>query len=272
MWTTFGWNLGSVSAGIVIAILTGFYISHRSKPAVGLPIGLIAGLAVFAVIQAAATTLSTASTTSKTDTEGTSSPTTATTSPPTGTSSTEPPPITDPSTPTDTTEPPPKSPSPSTTPPTTQTYYLADVPYTQVEKEGRPGNCTGGCTGFDSGSARIGGNVYPNSWLMQIDGDGRRSTTTWNTVRACTSLDATVGLTDDSPATQITFTATTDQGTEKRATASIGDVNPRHLDLTGGRTLTIAAYVTGNEVDRPDIAWGNLRITCRPGSIETYED
>lgn len=90
--------------------------------------------------------------------------------------------------------------SPSATPSASR-YFLAKLAPVASEKEGRPGSCTGGCTGFTSGPGRIAGMVYPVSFLMGNDGDGRRSTATWNLARSCSRLEMTVGV-DDSTSSQ----------------------------------------------------------------------
>jgi hypothetical protein len=67
----------------------------------------------------------------------------------------------------------------------------------------------------------------------------------WNPVRACSSLDATVGLTDQGPRTQVTFTITTERGTTELASTGIGDAATIQANLNGGRHVYRRRSKTG---------------------------
>lgn len=161
------------------------------------------------------------------------------------------------------------------TPGSGQLYRLSDLWPVYSEKEGRPGSCTHNCTGFDPGAARVGGDVYPNSWLMQIDGDGRRGTMQWNPAGACESIRGHVGLTDDSLPTEVTFTieATLIGGsqaeTSRLGTSTTGQLDEFDIDLGDVATFTIAAYVSGREVDDAQVALADVELMCRPGSMDS---
>lgn len=150
-------------------------------------------------------------------------------------------------------------------------YYLADLPTVKVEKEGRAGQCTGGCTGFHQGAGRIQGKVYPNSYLMEVAADGRRSVATWNLARSCSSLSLTVGLDDlVAPAAQVTFTLSTD-GASPQELATVELATPGHVadfPVDGVAQIEIAAHVSGSTPDSAvDILLGDARLTCAPSSL-----
>ncbi|MFT3832454.1 MAG: NPCBM/NEW2 domain-containing protein [Micropruina sp.] len=168
------------------------------------------------------------------------------------------------------------SPAPSTpreeseSAPAATIYYLADIYPVATEKENRPGRCTGGCTGFGPRSARIGTNVYPKSYVMGNDGDGRRSVATWNTARNCSRLEMTVGV-DNSTVTRSRFTFTISRDGEppkELATTGLADPYKVSAELDGVTQIQIAAYVSGAEAEGVKMVLGDAVLTCFPGSLD----
>lgn len=158
---------------------------------------------------------------------------------------------------------------PEPTPPQPARYYLADLDYVEVEIEGRPGRCTGGCTGFDRGAEKIGATTYPQSYVMRMDSDGDRSTSSWNALQACTTFEATLGLTNDSSTTAATFTISLDDAPPQTlAVVETGDAAPVSVALGGVIRFTIAAYVTGAEPENADSVWGDASMVCERGSLD----
>jgi hypothetical protein len=152
-----------------------------------------------------------------------------------------------------------------------QLYRLADLDPTHTEREGWPGNCTGGCTGFEPGSGRIAGEVYPSSYLMDVAGDGRYSIASWNIARRCTTLDMTAGLDDENaPDANVTFTISLDGG-PRMAVATVGLSQPgevRGVSVRGAARVEVGAYVSGPEVDdEVPIVLGDAQLTCDPGTL-----
>lgn len=148
-------------------------------------------------------------------------------------------------------------------------YYLARVQRIEEEKEGRVGGCTGGCTGFRAGSGRIGGTVFPQSFLMGVDSGGRRSIAVWNSVNSCSSLNANVGLDDSSGNAQVTFTVSKNgDAPVELATMSLGQSQSIETSLEGVAQFELAAYVSGPKVTSAvKVVWGDAVMTCEPGSI-----
>lgn len=149
-------------------------------------------------------------------------------------------------------------------------YYLSDVYPVATEKENRPGYCTGGCTGFRPGSARIGPNVYPKSYVMGNDGDGRRSVAVWNTARSCSRLEMTVGVDNSTVSrSQFTFTLSKD-GKPPSVLATTGLAEPKNVtvDLEGVAQIQIAAYVSGPKAEGVSMVLGDAVLTCLPGSLD----
>lgn len=148
-------------------------------------------------------------------------------------------------------------------------YYLARVQRIEEEKEGRVGGCTGGCTGFRAGSGRIGGSVFPQSFLMGVDSGGRRSIALWNSVNSCSSLNANVGLDDSSGNAQVTFTVSKNGDAPiELATTSVGEAQSIETSLEGVAQFELAAYVSGPKVTSDvKVVWGDEVMTCEPGSI-----
>ena len=157
--------------------------------------------------------------------------------------------------------------APSESAPALRVYYLSDVAFIDAEKEGRAGSCTGECTGFSGGAGRISSQTFPNSWLMEADADGARSTTTWNAARSCQRFDGTLGLDDSSASTQVTFTLAKEGGSPViLAVVRPNQPTPVHIDLTGVGQFEVAAYVSGATVEA-DVVWGDLRVTCIDGGV-----
>ncbi|AXX28407.1 NPCBM/NEW2 domain-containing protein [Actinosynnema pretiosum subsp. pretiosum] len=147
-------------------------------------------------------------------------------------------------------------------------YHLADLDYVAVEIEGRSGRCTGGCTSFKGGSTKIGPTAYPQSFITRMDGNGNRSTSTWNALRSCDSFEAHLGLTNDSGSTSATFTVSKDGGAaEVLATVATGDVAPIAISMSGVNRFVLAAHVSGDKTDRAVAVWGEAVLTCAPGSL-----
>ncbi|WP_183097766.1 NPCBM/NEW2 domain-containing protein [Nocardioides pelophilus] len=140
-------------------------------------------------------------------------------------------------------------------------FYLADLTPIETEIEGRPGGCTGGCTGFHDDSIDIAGRSYPRSWVMRLDDDGDRSTSTWNASRKCRSFDATVGLTDDSGTTNGRFTINLGGDDIELATVPTGTGSKVTTDLRGVFRFVIAASNEGPGTDA-DSGWGDARLLC----------
>lgn len=164
------------------------------------------------------------------------------------------------------------TPSPFPTTPAEQEttrYYLAELYPSYTEKEGRPGRCTGGCTGFRGGSARIKGVMYPKSFLMSNDGDGRRSVAKWNTARSCSDLQMTVGLNDSSAPTEVTFTVSQD-GREPVSIARVALSQPEKVTVSVADTaqVEVAAYVSGRDASPVNVVLGDAVLTCDPGSLD----
>lgn len=149
-------------------------------------------------------------------------------------------------------------------------YFLGDVRRIRTEKEGRAGGCTGGCTGFRAGSGRIGGTVFSQSFLMGVAADGRRSVAAWNSVRQCSSLEATLGLDDASTSAEVTFTISRDGGSaEWLATTSLAQTEPIYVSLDGVAQFELAAYVSGAKAENDvRVVLGDAVMICRSGSIE----
>lgn len=149
-------------------------------------------------------------------------------------------------------------------------YYLAALPTISREKEGRPGRCTGGCTGFRQGSGRIQGTVFPTSFKMSVAADGRRSTAVWNLARSCTTLNMTVGLDDErSPMANVTFTLSKDGSTpEHLVTVGLAEHGLVSESVEGAAQIQIAAYVSGTRAESEvPILLGDARVTCVAGTL-----
>jgi hypothetical protein len=141
-------------------------------------------------------------------------------------------------------------------------YYLADLEPIATEIEGRPGGCTGGCTGFYEGAVDIGGRRYSRSWIMRVDDDGDRSTTTYNASKKCRTFDATVGITDDSDTSTGGFTINLGGDDIDLAEVSTGTGAAVSTDLRGVFRIVVASFNTGDGEDI-DTAWGDARMLCR---------
>jgi hypothetical protein len=151
-------------------------------------------------------------------------------------------------------------------------YYLASLSPVETEIEGRPGQCTGGCTGFHGGPARIQTIVYPNSFITRLDGNGRRSVSTWNSLRECSTFSGTVGLANDSDTTQVSFSVSLDGGEDKvLATINTGDSNHFSISVKNVNRFTLAAFVSGSDADNVVAVWGNAALTCKAGTLSELD-
>ena len=266
----FWWYLIAGAAGAAAGLFVAIASTRVSK-GLGVGAGVIAGIAIALVVQAVGQTFATSSATagypSEAATMSEPSTTSESTAPEDG-SSTSPAPE-EPSSVPETTEPTTSSAASDEDQSTSGRYYLADVRRVETEKEGRVGGCTGGCTGFKGGSGRIGGEVFPQSYLMGVAADGRRSTAVWNSVNSCSVLDVTVGLDDSSTAAQVTFAITKDDAApEVLGTTTLGRSIAVESSLDGVARFQLAAYVSGSEAsDEVRVVWGDAVMTCRPGSI-----
>lgn len=157
--------------------------------------------------------------------------------------------------------------SSSTTGPGSQTYRLSEMEPIETVKEGRRSGCTGGCTGFTADAARIGGTIYPRSWLLGVDADGARSSITFNPSKSCRELRGSVGLSDKSSRTEITIAVEKD-GSEPEvlATAPLGEAKKVKVDLNNVATFTLSAYISGSEVENATAVLGDMVMTCEKGS------
>ena len=140
-------------------------------------------------------------------------------------------------------------------------FYLADLTPIATEIEGRPGSCTGGCTGFGRAAATIAGAPYARSYVMRLDSNGNRSTSVWNASYKCTRFEATLGLDDSSPTTTSRFTINTGPGDVVLASPATGVATPVSLDLTGVFRYTLAASNTGGSAGAK-AALGDARMLC----------
>lgn len=160
------------------------------------------------------------------------------------------------------------APSSSTTAePGSQTYWLSQLRPIETVKEGARSGCTGGCTGFRTDAARIGPTAYTRSWLLGVVSDGTRSSITFNPSKACTELSGSVGLSDDSPLTEITFAIEKDGAQpEVLATAPLGDAKEISVDLTDVATFKLSAYISGSKVKGATAVLGDMAMVCEEGS------
>lgn len=178
-----------------------------------------------------------------------------------------PPPTPSPS-PTPTPTPAPTMDSPSPTPPAftgPQWVYLASTDYIDAEIVGRPGRCDGGCTGFRLHPTSIAGTMYPQAWVMRMDGDGKKSTTTWNAYTKCTKLEATIGLSDDSQSVQAHFLLQREGGaTDDFGVLRTGQSKKITVDLTGVFRFTVVSYLAVPQTlnTTSASAWGDIRMLC----------
>lgn len=151
-----------------------------------------------------------------------------------------------------------------------QTYWLSEADAIETEKEGRSGGCTGGCTGFRADAARIGSNVYPRSWLLGVDQDGARSSITFNPSKACNELRGSVGLSDDSPRTEITVAIEKDgSNPEVLATAPLGEARDVSVNLNDVASFTLSAYISGSKVEGATAVLGDMAMACEGGSQDS---
>jgi len=162
----------------------------------------------------------------------------------------------DPSVVVDTTEPP-STPTPA--PNAFGWYYLADLhPVSTVLGQ----NCTGGCTGFQSGPGSL-GQVYPQSYVMRVSRRGSLSVSVWNALRACTTFDAMVGLDDMSDSTEARFTITPD-GSSPVTVATVRTGQPKHVtfNLKNVYRFTLATNLTKPEANEQKTVWGDAKVYC----------
>lgn len=157
------------------------------------------------------------------------------------------------------------SPSPEADSPTSDSwYYLADLEPVETEIEGRAGGCTGGCAGFDGGSASTAGDSYTRSYIMRLDADGDRSTSTWNALRSCSRFEATVGLDDESDSAIASFTIELD-GEGPRTLAELRTGESKHVTIEMGdiyRFVLAASLMAEPENDGQSAVWGDARLLC----------
>lgn len=148
-------------------------------------------------------------------------------------------------------------------------YYLADVSPRATEKEGRPGRCTGGCTGFTSGAAKIGASLFSRSYLMEVASDGRRSVAVWSLARACTELSVTVGISDNTQTSGVVmFSVSLDGKSLGQAKTGVAEPRKLQLDVTNAATLELAAAAQSADDDGPiDIVWGDAMVRCAAGAL-----
>lgn len=172
------------------------------------------------------------------------------------------------STPTPTFTTPSPTPTPSTAlPPSGPTwYYLADMSPVGSEIEGRPGRCTGGCTGFSSQPGTIEGEIYPQSYVMRMDSDGKRSVSTWNAYTKCTTFEATIGLDDSSASVKTRFLLEREGGvTEDLGILPTGEGQKVTVDLTGVFRFTLVSHLTeASKQTTQKAVWGDARMLCAP--------
>lgn len=149
-------------------------------------------------------------------------------------------------------------------------YYLADLSPRATEKEGRAGRCTGGCTGFHEGAAKISASLFSRSYLMEVAPDGRRSTATWSLARACTGFSVTVGIADDTQTGGVVTFMVAADGTEvARATTGLADPRRLSFDVTGAATIELAAAAQSTDDDEDlDVVWGDAQVECTPGALD----
>lgn len=161
--------------------------------------------------------------------------------------------------------PPPPDQKSSSAKPSTKTLYLQDLDAVQEEIHGRVVGCTGGCTGFHGGSAVTGGRNYSESFILDLDSRGNLSTATWNLAGSCSTLTATLGSEDDTPA-EIQFSIQLDGGSV-RDSVVIGEGKSRtkHFDVRGASLVTIRASVTEPTEDFNDVfaVLGDASVRCR---------
>lgn len=150
------------------------------------------------------------------------------------------------------------------------TYYLFDMPTRDTEKEGRPGQCTSYCTGFEAGAAHIGGSTYPRSYLMEVAADGRRSTAAWAIARSCSTFTAIVGINDDTvPLSRVSFEVSLDgQPSQNQVDVTNAEPSELSLDVSGVANLQIIAYASETDGRKEvDVVWGDAHLECTPGSL-----
>lgn len=152
-----------------------------------------------------------------------------------------------------------------------QWYYLSDV-RPVLREITRSAGCTGGCAGFNHGSARVGGETFANSVILRVDSRGPVSLSRWNLARSCTTLVATVGLRDDTIPHDITFSYKVDGGLEQKiGTLMQGDSEDVELDVSGIASLELRASAdqpTGRfTYDQVRAVWGDAAVSCASGSL-----
>jgi hypothetical protein len=140
-------------------------------------------------------------------------------------------------------------------------YYLSDLDPI-VTRIGQ--NCTGGCTSFRSGPGNVAGQRYPQSYTMRVKDQGQLSSTTWNALRACTVLEATVGLDDKSDTSTAKFTITRDEGTPLvLATLRTGQSQKVSVPLRDVYRFVLNTYLTKTtESGDQYTVWGDARMYC----------
>lgn len=141
-------------------------------------------------------------------------------------------------------------------------FYLADLDPVATEIEGRAGTCTGSCTGFHGGSVVLGGRRYPHSWVMGVDNDGARSTTTWDASRKCRHFKATVGITDESQTSTAAFSINLGGEDRVLAQTETGQAVRVYANISFVFRFVLASMNTGTGEDL-DTAWGDARVLCR---------
>jgi hypothetical protein len=98
---------------------------------------------------------------------------------------------------------------------------------------------------------------------MEVGRRGSLSTSVWNALRACTKLEAKVGLDDSSDSTTARFAITRDGGSPVTvATVRTGEPKAISFDLKGVYRFTLNANLVKEEAGNQKAVWGDVRVFC----------
>lgn len=156
-------------------------------------------------------------------------------------------------------------------PPGSTWYYLSGIDWVSAQRGDQLLNTYNAAR---VGPYSVDGVTYEHSVRYELDhSSGVQKSLAWNTLRACSTLDVTVGMEDSAERTAAVFTVQLDdQPVQEFGPVPTGTGRHLALDLTGVYRVTLGAYIPVpiNSIYAQPVVWADPKIACDTATMDEY--